>query len=99
MAHTRQALKRLRTNTEKHLKNRSAKSSIKTASAKVTLAAQEQKKEETGKLLSEVYSQIDKAVKQGILHKNTAARKKSRLAQATKKAQTAKPSVGTKENQ
>ena len=34
------------------------------------------------KLLSEAYQEIDKAVVKGILHKNTAARRKSRLALA-----------------
>jgi len=90
MPNTRQALKRLRTSKEKHIKNRSAKSSIKTSSVKVIDAAKAQKKDDSNKLLSEVYSKIDKAVKQGILHKKTAARKKSRISQAVKKIQTAK---------
>lgn len=33
-----------------------------------------------------VYSKIDKAVQKGVLHPNTGARKKSRLAQALKKS-------------
>eukprot|EP00983_Pelagomonas_calceolata_P049256 1141432-Pelagomonas_calceolata.AAC.4 len=32
------------------------------------------------KLVNEAYTEIDKAVTRGILHKNTAARKKSRVA-------------------
>ena len=35
-------------------------------------------------LVSQTYSQIDKAVKRGIMHKNNAARKKSRLANSLK---------------
>ena len=35
-------------------------------------------------ILSKFYSMIDKAVKKGIIHKNTAARKKSRFAQMYK---------------
>lgn len=38
------------------------------------------KAEEAGKLLSQAYSVIDTAVKKNIIHKNNAARKKSRLA-------------------
>lgn len=34
--------------------------------------------------LSVAYSKIDKAVKRGVLHRNTGARKKSRLARALK---------------
>ena len=40
----------------------------------------------TGEQLPSAYSQIDKAAKKGVLHKNTAARMKSRLARAVKKA-------------
>ena len=36
-------------------------------------------KTETGNLINKVYSIIDKAVKKGVVHKNTAARKKSRI--------------------
>lgn len=35
--------------------------------------------EETIKIMNNLYSMIDKAVKKGILHKNTAARKKSKV--------------------
>jgi small subunit ribosomal protein S20 len=38
-----------------------------------------------GEQLPMAYSQIDKAAKKGVLHKNTAARMKSRLAKAVKK--------------
>jgi len=34
------------------------------------------------RLISEAYKDIDKAVSKGIIHKNTAARRKSRLAAA-----------------
>lgn len=38
------------------------------------------------KNLSEAYKAIDKAMKKGVIKKNTAARKKSRLARLVKKA-------------
>jgi len=40
---------------------------------------QTQLKEETFKILSNLYSILDKAVKKNVLHKNNAARKKSRI--------------------
>lgn len=43
------------------------------------------KKEEALKLLSQTYQALDKAVKRGIIKKNTASRKKSRLCKAIKK--------------
>jgi small subunit ribosomal protein S20 len=42
--------------------------------------------------LAAAYSKIDKAVKQGVLHKNNGARKKARLAKAVKKAALAEAS-------
>jgi small subunit ribosomal protein S20 len=36
-------------------------------------------KSETAKVITNLYSIIDKAVKKGVIHKNTAARKKSRV--------------------
>lgn len=38
-------------------------------------------KKETEKLINSLYSVIDKAVKKNVIHKNTAARKKSKLGQ------------------
>ncbi len=40
----------------------------------------EQVKSETAKVITKLYSIIDKAVKKGVIHKNTAARKKSKVA-------------------
>lgn len=43
-------------------------------------------KDDTMKSLAEAYSAIDKAMKRGVIKKNTAARKKSRLAKLLKKS-------------
>lgn len=51
---------------------------------KKTLAAGEQQKAQA--MLPEAYKAIDKAAKRGVIKDNTAARKKSRLAAALKKA-------------
>lgn len=42
------------------------------------------KKEEAKSLLSQVYKAIDKAAKRGVIKKNTASRKKSRLTKLLK---------------
>jgi small subunit ribosomal protein S20 len=44
-------------------------------------------KVETKKLVKNLYSMIDKAVKKGVIHKNTAARKKSRIGLMSKQVQ------------
>ncbi len=43
--------------------------------------------EEAKKLLPQVYKLLDKAVKGGLIKKNTAARKKSRISRAANKSQ------------
>lgn len=43
------------------------------------------KKEEATKMLPDVYQAIDKAAKRGVIKKNAAARKKSRIAKALAK--------------
>jgi small subunit ribosomal protein S20 len=43
------------------------------------------KKNEAEKLLSSAFKALDKAAKRGVIKKNTASRKKSRLAKALKK--------------
>lgn len=47
---------------------------------KARLLKMERKNEEAKNLLSRAYQTIDKAAKRGVIKKNTAGRKKSRLA-------------------
>jgi len=61
-------------------RNRARKSIVKTAVRKYETLIAEGKIEEAQAQLKEVVKQIDMAVTKGVLHKNTAARKKSRLA-------------------
>jgi len=68
--------------TEKRsVRNKDAKSRLKTAYKKAVAG--------TGDSASSVESQFDKAAAKGIIHPNKAARKKSRLARAIAKAATA----------
>ena len=85
MANIKSAKKRVliaKRNTER---NTAFKTSIKTAIKKVLAAAQSEDKSQLNALLSKVYQLCDKAAGKGILHKNTAARKKSRLTKAVNK--------------
>jgi small subunit ribosomal protein S20 len=64
------------------VRNRATKSELRGAIKEIKASADASK-------LSEVSSLIDKATKRNVVHKNTAARKKSRLAKMlNKKAQT-----------
>lgn len=85
MANIKSAKKRVLIAEANRQKNVAWKSSIKTAVKKVLELAQGEDKEALNSALSKVYQLCDKAVVKGILHKNTAARKKSRLTLAVKK--------------
>lgn len=52
---------------------------LKTLSKKVEKAVAEKNKDNAGTALNDVVSAIDKAARKGLIHKNTAARKVSRL--------------------
>lgn len=77
MANIKSAKKRIKVIEAKTLKNKMLKSKLKTFLKKVNTDVAEKKNAEA---LSLAYKNIDKAVAKGILHKNTAARKKSALA-------------------
>lgn len=61
-------------------RNKARKSTVKTAVRKYETLIAEGKVEEAQAQLKAVIKEIDMAVTKGVLHKNTAARKKSRLA-------------------
>ena len=85
MANIKQQIKRIGTNEKARKRNASAKSRIRTSMKKVRLAVEAKDLESATALLPKAYSLIDKSVSDGIQHKNTAARKKSRLVLALNK--------------
>jgi small subunit ribosomal protein S20 len=87
------SLKRQRTTEKSRMANKSRKSEIATRIKKVMTAldlfkatppTSEADLAPVSGLLSEAYQVIDKAVSVGVLHRNTAARRKARLARARK---------------
>ncbi len=85
MANIKSAKKRVLIAEANRVRNVAFKSSIKTAVKKALELASGEDKEALNSAISKVYQLCDKAVVKGILHKNTAARKKSRLVLAIKK--------------
>lgn len=71
-------LKRIRQNRKRYLRNKARKERLKNAIKELKRTTN---KEEALKLLPKVQSIIDKAAKWGIIHKNKAARIKSKLIQ------------------
>jgi len=72
-------LKRVRQAEKRHLSNSAVSSKIKTLSKKVTEAVEGKNKEQVEKSLKDAVKAITSAVSKGVLHKNTASRKISRL--------------------
>ena len=79
MANHKSAEKRARQNVKRNEINRSNRSKLRTSIKKLRTAVAAHEKKESGALLQPTVSLIDKAVNKGIIHKNTAARYKSRL--------------------
>lgn len=79
MANHKSAEKRVRQNAKRKEINRSNRSKLRTQIKKLRTALTATDKKECGDLLAPTISLIDKAVIKGIIHRNTAARHKSRL--------------------
>lgn len=88
MANIKSAKKRVLTAERNRIRNVAFKTSIKTAIKKVLELAKSDDKNALDAAISRAYQLCDKAVTKGVLHKNTAARKKSRLTLAVNKLQT-----------
>jgi len=86
MANTAQAKKRARQNKNRALHNMSLRTRVKSAVKKVLGSFQAGKKEEMKKDYQSTTATIDKMANKGIIHKNKAARLKSRLHKKLKNA-------------
>jgi small subunit ribosomal protein S20 len=79
MANHKSAEKRMRQTERRNTVNRSNRSALRTTIKKLRAALAGGNKKESQELLTPTVSAIDKAVNKGLLHRNTAARYKSRL--------------------
>jgi small subunit ribosomal protein S20 len=77
--------KRIRTNELSRLRNQSVKSSLRTAIRAFREAGAAGDKQKAAELLASTSRKLDKAASKGVIHKNQAANKKSRLAHALHK--------------
>lgn len=80
MANIKSAKKRILVTQTKTANNRMVKSALKTAIKKFEAAVEAKNVEEAKTLYTSVVKSIDMAASKGVVHKNMAARKKSRLA-------------------
>lgn len=85
MANTKSAAKRARQTTRRTLANSRALTAVKTQLKKVRAALKAGKKDEAKATAQQFVSTIDKAVKTGRVHRNSAARHKSTISKALAK--------------
>lgn len=86
MANIKSAKKRILVAAKRQARNKHVKSYTKTAIKKFTLAANAGDKENLQELYLSAVSAVDKAATKGVIHKNTASRKKSQLMKLANKA-------------
>lgn len=79
MAHSLSARKRVRQNETHRVRNRDAKSRMRTLIKKFRILLEEGNVEDARDLFPRVAHEIDVTAKKGVIHKNTASRYKSRL--------------------
>jgi small subunit ribosomal protein S20 len=82
MANIKSQIKRNRQNEGRRVRNRSVRTALKTSAKGVRAAAEDGEAESAQALLADATRALDKAASKGIVHKRTAARRKSRLARA-----------------
>ncbi len=77
---TKSALKALKTDKRRKTENDATRAKVKSALKGAKIAIRNEKKgEEIQELVSKAYAELDKAAKKNVIHKNKAARIKSRI--------------------
>ena len=79
MANIKSQIKRNRQNEKRRLRNKSVKSSLKTAIRKFNEATATGDAESATALMRDASRKLDKAVSKGVIHKNQAANRKSAI--------------------
>jgi small subunit ribosomal protein S20 len=80
VANIKSQIKRIRTNETARLRNKSVRSSVKTAVRSFREAADSGNREQAVVALQSASRQLDKAASKGVIHANSAANKKSAMA-------------------
>ncbi|MGW0434290.1 30S ribosomal protein S20 [Micromonospora sp. NPDC003197] len=80
MANIKSQIKRNRQNEKRRLRNKSVKSSLKTAVRKFNEAAEAGEAEKAVELMRDASRKLDQAVSKGVIHSNQAANRKSAIA-------------------
>jgi small subunit ribosomal protein S20 len=86
MANIKSQIKRNKQNEKRGERNKAVRTALKTSTKKIRTAVDAGDAEEAMARQREAARALDKAVAKGIVHKRTAARRKSRLAKAASSA-------------
>lgn len=81
MPNIQSAIKRTKTNEKRRQHRMAQKSAMRTSVKKFLAAVEQQETEQAATLLVQAKRKLDKGVTKGLIHKNAAARQKSRLDQ------------------
>ncbi len=84
MPNTKSAAKAMRQSKRRREFNLKIRDNVKEAVKNVRKLIKAGKKTEAAEAIKQAMSALDKAVKKGVVHKNTSSRKKSRLSKAMK---------------
>jgi small subunit ribosomal protein S20 len=87
MANTKSAKKRAEKSEAQRIKNRTMRSRMRTAVKKLRAAVESGDQKKAQELLPLTIKVVDSTAQKGIIHRNTAARTKSRLVAALRKTQ------------
>jgi small subunit ribosomal protein S20 len=87
LAHTRSALKHLRQNARRRARNRFFKTTARTEVKKTRQLIEAGQFDEARQAVVQAVKALDKAAQKGVIHRNNAARRKSRLMKALNQAQ------------
>jgi small subunit ribosomal protein S20 len=79
MANIKSAIKRIRQNEKRRVRNAAVRSTVRTSVKGARTAIESGQADQARATLLRTVQILDKAVTKGVIHENTAARKKSRL--------------------
>jgi small subunit ribosomal protein S20 len=79
MANIKSAIKRIRQNEKRRVRNAAVRSTVRTAVKSTRTALEASQADQAREALARTIRLLDKAVTKGVIHRNAAARRKSRL--------------------
>lgn len=80
------ALRQIGRDRQRHERNQAVRTELKTLTKRLVMLLHQKQSVEARQLLQRVVSKLDRATSRGVLHRNTAARAKSRLTDQVKAA-------------